>query len=199
MSMRVHSEQRTETTRRRLCDAAIEVLAEHGVREASFVKVCEKAGLSRGAIHHHYESMPELLADVVREIYDRLFTRVIGELPAADTGKNGLPDAIDTLWSHLQSPVFRVLLDIRAAMMSDPELASAVAGPHDRINREIITRTLERYGGTLDEATVRIILAALTGFALQFFTLAHEPGSRPQAYISEFLPMLKEFVRKRGH
>lgn len=185
-------EARSEATRRRLCSAAIEILIEGGLGAFSFVKTCDRSGLSRGAIHHHYERPADLLADVVAEIFSRLSAGVMAELDLAEAPDDGR--TIDILWSHLRSDTFRVLLEIRAAAASDPELAVAVAEPNDRINRRIIADTAARFHGRFDEPTIRVAFAALTGLALQYFTLVRQHKRRANDYAAGFIAQLKGFL-----
>lgn len=185
---------RSEATCRRLCEAATEVLVEAGLREFSFVRVCDKAGLSRGAIHHHYDSPADLLADVVAHIYDHLSAAVSKDLRLNGTRKKRVDHAIDILWKHLRTSQFRVLLEIRAATMSDATLAAAVADPNDRINRSLVAAAARTFEDDLEPALVRMIFAALTGLALQYFTLATRGRRRADAYAADFVDQLKKSI-----
>ncbi len=184
---------RSDATRQRLCDAAIDILIEYGFHEFSFVKVCSKSGLSRGAIHYHYDNLSKILADVVAEIYRRLVSNVAQDLPG-DTSVEGADQVVEILWSHLKSDYFRVLLEIRAAAASDPGLAAYVAKPNDRINQTIIADAATRFGDSLDEQSIRITFAALTGLALQYFTLVQQPNARADDYAADFITQLKNFL-----
>lgn len=185
---------RSEETRRRLCEAATEVLADGGLSEFSFVKVCDRAGLSRGAIHHHYDSPADLLADVVAHIYDHFSAAVSKDLRLTGTRKVRVDHAIDVLWRHLRTAHFRILLEIRAATMSDATLAATVADPNDRINRSLVAAAARTFEDELEPALVRLVFAALTGMALQYFTLATRGRRRADAYAAAFVDQLKESI-----
>jgi AcrR family transcriptional regulator len=185
---------RSDATRQRLRDAAITILINDGLKKFSFVRVCEASGFSRGAIHHHYRAPSDLLADVVADIYSKLLNDGAIDLPPDVTRDDPYSDAVDVVWSHLRSPYFRVLLEIRAAMISDPELSSAVAKPNDEINQSVIAAVAEKYRGQFDLATIRVIFASLTGFALQYFTLTRSSNERAEEYALGFVSMLKGFV-----
>ena len=47
-------QQRSQETRERILDAALRVFAERGYDGASVTQICEQAGVSKGALYHHY-------------------------------------------------------------------------------------------------------------------------------------------------
>lgn len=52
--------------KQRIIDAAIEVLKENGIENTSMRKIAAKAGLTTGAIYHHYSNKDEMLFDVMK-------------------------------------------------------------------------------------------------------------------------------------
>lgn len=53
-----------ELTRNRLLAAGIELMAEGGQSAVTLVAVAQRAGVSRGTAHHHFDSRSALLAEV---------------------------------------------------------------------------------------------------------------------------------------
>lgn len=51
--------------KQRIIDAAIEVIKEKTVEEATVREIAARAGLTTGAIYHHYKNKDELLYDVI--------------------------------------------------------------------------------------------------------------------------------------
>ncbi|MGV0624830.1 TetR family transcriptional regulator [Mycolicibacter minnesotensis] len=56
---------RSEATRRKLLDAAIEVLAEVGYVAAGRTAIIERAGVTKGALYHHFDSMDSLVTAII--------------------------------------------------------------------------------------------------------------------------------------
>jgi AcrR family transcriptional regulator len=113
--------ERTAATRAALADAATEVLIERGWAAVTAIEVCNRAGVTRGAFHHHYDSLPELLADALRRLYASSGT---GKRPTA----TDLPGLIDATWAIVGQPRFKAVLEAWLAMANDPTL-SAEIGP----------------------------------------------------------------------
>jgi AcrR family transcriptional regulator len=112
---------RTAATKAALADAAIEVLVEKGWAATTVVEVCQRVGVSRGAFHHHYESLPALLADSLRRLY-------------AETVKNphfevrDVSSLVDVTWKAIGSPRFKAVIEAWLAMANDPSLRTEI-GP----------------------------------------------------------------------
>ena len=49
-------QKRGEETRNRIMDASVELFSERGFNLTSVDDICEKAGVSKGAFYHHFES-----------------------------------------------------------------------------------------------------------------------------------------------
>jgi AcrR family transcriptional regulator len=83
--------------------------------------VCNRAGVTRGAFHHHYDSLPELLADALRRLYATFDTWERASV-------NDLPSLIDATWALIGQPRFKAVLEAWLAMANDPSLRAEV-GP----------------------------------------------------------------------
>ncbi|WP_206492148.1 TetR/AcrR family transcriptional regulator [Rhodococcus sp. KRD162] len=55
--------------RAQLIECAVDVIADAGVEKASFVRIAERAGVSRGVVSYHFGSREELLDGVVGSVY----------------------------------------------------------------------------------------------------------------------------------
>jgi AcrR family transcriptional regulator len=76
---------RTREARQRLRDAAIAVLVERGYAGLTTKEVIARAGVSNGALMHHYASKMELVIDATADIYEAAIERGqrIARTPAA--------------------------------------------------------------------------------------------------------------------
>jgi AcrR family transcriptional regulator len=106
---------RSAMTKAALAGAAIELLVEKGWAATTVIEVCNRVGVSRGAFHHHYDSLPELLADALRRLYDEM----------AHTEQREVTDVaglVDVTWKSVGNPRFKAVIEAWLAMANDPAL-----------------------------------------------------------------------------
>src|SRR5215212_6153560 len=82
--------QRRAATRRALLDAARSLFAEKGYHETAAEEIVRRAGLTRGALYHHFEDKKDLFRVVVDEIEGEIDE----EIEAAERAQSGLLEAV---------------------------------------------------------------------------------------------------------
>jgi len=112
---------RSAATRAALADAAIDLLIEQGWASVSAAEVCKRVGVTRGAFHHHYLTLPGLLADALRRLYAEMRRK---DRPRA----SDLATLIDVTWAAIGNPRFKAVLEAWLAMANDPSLRAEI-GP----------------------------------------------------------------------
>ena len=115
---------RTAATKAALADATIDLLVERGWASVTAIEVCNRVGVTRGAFHHHYDSLASLVADALRRLYD--------EMRATDRDAvSTLVDVIDSTWAQVGRPRFKAVIEAWLAMANDaglrPEIGPVVA------------------------------------------------------------------------
>lgn len=154
-------EERSRSTRTALMDAAIELLMERGWHAATAVAVCERAGVTRGALTHHYVDLGELLADSLESVLEELASRN----SAAPTTVRA---TIDMIWRAVSAPRFKVVLEAWWAAGDDPELATELAPVIARFAKVVSPENAHEPGLRVPEAKVFILTAreAMLGLAM---------------------------------
>ena len=82
------NDERSRTTRREVVDASLRLFTDRGYRATSLADVAAEAGVTTGAIYHHWAGKPGLLASAVEQLYRTLARRI-----AAGTGPAAPPRA----------------------------------------------------------------------------------------------------------
>src|SRR3954466_5142483 len=141
--------QRTAATRAALLAATVDTLVENGYRNTSTQAVAKRAGVSYGALLHHFPTKADLLSAAVQHLFDQRiaeFRKAMADIPP-DVPK--VDAAIDTLWTMFQGPAFTAWLELWVAARTDPELAGAVT----RVDRRFVDTTTEIYRELFAEET----------------------------------------------
>lgn len=58
---------RSEATRRKILDAAIDVFGEVGYAAAGWGTIIERTGMTKGALYHHFDSKESLASAIIQE------------------------------------------------------------------------------------------------------------------------------------
>jgi AcrR family transcriptional regulator len=83
--MRRRQAERSDTTRRAIVEAAHGLFAEQGYEHTRIEQIAEKAGMSKGALYHHYRDKAEVLAAVYEDLCGRMTARLLAAAqPGAD-------------------------------------------------------------------------------------------------------------------
>ncbi|MFI6284233.1 TetR/AcrR family transcriptional regulator [Streptomyces sp. NPDC051018] len=115
--------QRREETRQRLLDATIDCLVEYGFAGTTNQRVQERAGISRGALLHHFASKADLLTAATHHVAELRLARLHEE---ADTGTRTREQGLALLRSAMSGPHFLAGLELWLAARTDPHLKAAL-------------------------------------------------------------------------
>jgi AcrR family transcriptional regulator len=133
-------QQRRDETRRALLDAAVESLTELGFARTTTLEVQKRAGLSRGALLHHFPSKAELLAATIVHLGETRGHELEQVSPRLPRGRARIDAVLDLLWQSFTGPLFYVAMELRTAARTDAELRAALAVTervlHDRIREQ---------------------------------------------------------------
>jgi AcrR family transcriptional regulator len=151
------------TTRAALVQAAIEALVEVGYTRTTGVEVCRRAGLTRGALHHHFADHGELLVAVLETIYAQLLAR-------EDVDPVTIRRWVDVAHVRTAQPELKAVIELWLASRNDPELGGRLADGISRLAQVFRPSAAVVVGATADPAEVesflRLATEALLGLAL---------------------------------
>lgn len=123
--------ERRERTRTALLDATVESLVEIGYARASMQEICLRAGVSKGAVQHHFATKAELMAAAVVHLTSRVEEERIVAIGRLPEGAQRIPAAIDLLWQAYSGTLATAVTELWVAARTDPELRAAIR-PVDR-------------------------------------------------------------------
>ncbi len=182
-----------EQTRARLIDAAIERFAASGL-ECGFDAIAADAGVTKGALYHHFGSKAGLVEAVYREAIKRHAARVVAS-SSTGTGRErllGLVSSSVELYSS-QTPFYRLLAQLHEAASRSPELA-AIAERSQSYQLDYFTQAvvLGQRDGTIragldPEALALVVRAAVLGLLV--------PPRVPPQLLSRFTTLMEDLLQ----
>ncbi len=187
---------RSAETRVQLITAAVTLLHKIGFAGVTTAAIAKEAGVTTGALHHHFPTKFELLFTV----YDHLAENVLQDFTRQDhlatNGKLNVPELVRYFWSVYGDPeywaIWEILIGTRTEAAARPQ---AVSGRMDAI-REIRYRWLESHVemGTRKKEIFELLeftLIAIRGLSLE--RLFH----KEEAYFERHLQTLTTIISAR--
>ena len=130
-------------TRERLLDATVECLVTFGHAHTTTQRIQDAAGVSRGALLHHFGSKSEVLVAAIHHIAQirlQSFSRTLDEL---EDGPDSLREMVAAVREAMTGPPFQAALELWAASRTDEQLREALLPAEQRLGaalREIFHR-----------------------------------------------------------
>jgi AcrR family transcriptional regulator len=141
-------QSRSVATRRRILEAATEVLADCGLAGASTLRIQQRAEVSRGRLLHHFPSRQVLLVasidHVATERFEHLSRRVEGL-----SGSPRISETIRLLWSTHEGALFWAALELWLGARNDKALRNALLPQERRLGALIRSVCDELFGEEL--------------------------------------------------
>jgi AcrR family transcriptional regulator len=159
--------------RARLSQAAYEIIAERGHSAFRTAMVAARAGVSQGALLHHFPTKDAVtLAAVNRALEKAQFATNERLTRKADTLKSALSSMIEDFREFFGSDSFWVALDITMDASKNKRVASAIRRIVADQRRPVYTQWTEKlvalgWPQSRAEAAVRMSGALVTGLAIR--------------------------------
>jgi AcrR family transcriptional regulator len=185
--------------RARLIDAARASLMENGYGRTTAVDVCARAGVTRGALFHHFAGLPELFAATLEEVCGDIGRRSRAAAERADP-RHAAAAYVETAWAGFGHPDFKIVIEVWLAARNDPSLRKELDPVIERFRRAATPQLNDALAakvgrGADDVAFYRLALEAMIGMALG---RAVAPGSKPMGHEDDVVAMLKRLARFRA-
>ena len=165
--------ERTAMMRQRLIEAAIACLNKVGYAATTTQLVVETAGVSRGAILHHFPAKVDLMLAVAEYAAGKQNRYVRRRLADVPEGMDRFLAMTTATWEVMILPPAQALLEIMIASRSDPILAArlppAIKALEDQQRDDVWSMAQDL--GITDEAAIqdmiRLHRAAMRGLAIE--------------------------------
>jgi AcrR family transcriptional regulator len=121
---RSHAE-RTAETRARIIAAVLGSIAEVGFQRTTATEIARRAGVTWGAVQHHFGDKDGILVAVVEDSFNRFAAR-LADIPQGGASlERRAALFVDRAWAHFSSPEYRSTFEILLNALGRDEAARA--------------------------------------------------------------------------
>jgi AcrR family transcriptional regulator len=103
--------ERTAATRERILAAVVESIAEVGFQRTTASEIARRAGVTWGAVQHHFGAKEGILEAVLADSVARLAERT-ARIPVGAPLAARVALFVERAWQHFSSPHYRSMLEI---------------------------------------------------------------------------------------
>lgn len=163
--------ERRETTRAALVTAAMQCLTRHGYAGATMARIASEAGVTRGALQHHFEDRRALMMAVVDEGYRRLTNDLADALPTTGTLGARVDLLVESYLTHYGTPHARAAFEVVLAFRDEPTFLASHFGTLAPLQQQVEARWRETFSDAhVSDATVyharQVTRTSVLGFVL---------------------------------
>ena len=198
---RSHAE-RTAQTREKIIGAVVESIAEVGFQRTTAAEITRRAGVTWGAVQHHFGGKDGILLAVLEDSFRRFNLRVS---TIADTDRSlekRIDLFIDRAWEHFGSRHYRSTLEILMSYAGTDDQTSERLWPGqmfsawNRVWEGLFSDSIQTRRESL--ALQRFTISSLTGLATTTL-LAGPTARRPTAELNVLKSALKSCLAGPTH
>lgn len=175
--------QRRAETRVALLEATVDCLAEVGYAATTTRRIAERAGVTPGALQHHFASKAELIGASATTVGERM----LRELTATELPRGGDPGRLaaallDRAWEVHKGPQVAVIAELHLAARHDGELRARLAAAQQTVVElavAAVTALFPAVAGADQAQRIRTVMATLLGLAVAGYA---DPDARDAAW-----------------
>ncbi len=182
--------QKSASTRKLIVEAALQCLIKYGYSQTTTPRIAEEAGLSRGAMMHHFSNRLTVVQAAVEHLHAkrlRAFKRAVSSLPA---NKPHLHDALEAYWRHVTHPLFVAFHELAVAARTDRDLECILRPAQDAFYRAWYDLAVDLFPEWQSDKSsfdlaLNLVQVTLEGMALS--RLSSTPNPKAEAKLFEYL------------
>lgn len=198
--------KKSASTRTAIVEAAIQCIVKYGYAKTTMPRIAEEAGLSRGAMMHHFSNRLTVIQSAITHLHEKrikAFRRAGSSLPPA--GSNRVHDALMAYWKQVTRPLFVAFHELTVAARTDKGLADILIPARRSFHQEWYRVAVEQFPewkGDDEKFSIALHLTQnlLEGMAINRLSgdLDEETARRLLAYLEEELRALSPPTRLDG-
>jgi len=193
--------QKSASTRLQIVESALRCIVDLGYSSTTTTEIADKAGLSRGAMLHHFPSKIDIVRAAVEHLHAKrlkAFRKAIDKLPRDETRVHR---ALEAYFEHVKHPMYVAFLELWIASRTDTELQGILNPAQEAFEREWYKTAVDLFpewegSGENFDIALDLVHYVMDGLAVSLLT--HEFGEHERRMIRYLEDRLRELSQKRS-
>jgi len=123
--------QKAKETREKILNAVISLIQEGGFASASSTKIAERAGVTWGAVQHHYGAKEDMLRAILNLSHEKFIALTSDQTIRQGTMADRVDFFVDAMWLHYQSDLYLAALGILLAARGVSQVQDSITAMRD--------------------------------------------------------------------
>ncbi len=179
-------------TRARLIDATIRCIVKFGYANTTTPQVAAEAGLSRGAMLHHFENGAALIKAAIVELHQK---RLRAFRRAVETNEHETSTMVMTYWRQLQKPTFVAFYELALAARTNPDLARILQPLHIEFREKFNSQAVQLFPEWQNDPVSFNLAMTLSQTMLEGMAINLLTGAIEEDRIEPMLRLLEQQIR----
>jgi AcrR family transcriptional regulator len=193
--------QKSASTRLQIVEAALRCFVELGYARTTTTVIAEKAGLSRGAMLHHFPSKIDIVRAAVEHLHAKRLKAFRKSIDRLARDESRARKSLEAYWEHVRHPMYLAFLELWVAARTDPELAAILAPAQESFEREWHRTAVDLFPEWKDaqenfEVALDLVQFVMDGMAVSFPT--HDRSEQDRRLLEYLETQIRELSRGRS-
>ena len=185
-------EDKINIRKQKIIDATIKVIQEKSLEEATVREIAARAGLTTGAIYHHYKNKDELLYDVINHAIHfsyKISAMNKSNVKNKDTLLSAIKNEVALRLSKIDEQKLHILL-LSDVISKDGKMKEKYKSNYDAIINQVADLYYFAFG--VDNENIKKSMSAIFVAALDGIAMQHSLGVFPENQ-EKFIKIFNDF------
>ncbi|OYY70288.1 TetR/AcrR family transcriptional regulator [Sphingomonas sp. 28-63-12] len=133
---------KSAATRARLIEATIRCIVKYGYARTTTPRVADEAGMSRGAMLHHFENGSALMQAAIAELHEK---RLMAFRRSAGSTVHDVRNLVRAYWKQVSSQTFTAFHELAIAARTDHDLANILVPAQEDFRNRWYRQAIELF------------------------------------------------------
>jgi AcrR family transcriptional regulator len=193
-----HQAAKSRATQDRIVNAVIGLIREKGFLAASSTEIAKRAGVTWGAVQHHFGGKDEILGEVLERSHRTFQQRLNDPSFAKGTPAKRVARYVDAAWAHYRGDEYMATMEILLASRGHGSAVEALSISRSREEHLALGRRIFHDSTAskkqLQEA-IYVVHCMLTGILIE--TVLEPAGFNPGIYTAHLKRTVKALLYPR--